>query len=109
MAATTEHQPVPGIARDEAERRVGTLVMKFGGTSVGNAERMCAVAGITAEQARRRPVALVVSAMAKITDLLLETLRRAEDLDIDTWAPGTRDTFVRVRADLVFGREIIRP
>jgi nitroimidazol reductase NimA-like FMN-containing flavoprotein (pyridoxamine 5'-phosphate oxidase superfamily) len=38
-----------------------------------------------------------------------ETLARAQALDIDTWAPGTRDTFVRVRADLVFGREISRP
>jgi nitroimidazol reductase NimA-like FMN-containing flavoprotein (pyridoxamine 5'-phosphate oxidase superfamily) len=36
-------------------------------------------------------------------------LARAEALDIDTWAPGTRDTFVRVRAELVLGREISRP
>jgi nitroimidazol reductase NimA-like FMN-containing flavoprotein (pyridoxamine 5'-phosphate oxidase superfamily) len=38
-----------------------------------------------------------------------ERLARAEALDIDTWAPGTRDTFVCVRTDLVFGREITRP
>ena len=53
------------------------LVMKFGGTSVGSAERMRAVAGIAAER-RPRPVAIVVSAMSKVTDLLLDTLRRAE-------------------------------
>lgn len=38
-----------------------------------------------------------------------DALARAEALDIDTWAPGTRDAFVRVRADLVLGREITRP
>src|ERR1035438_10499692 len=52
--------------------------MKFGGTSVGSAERMRIAAGIAAEQQPRRPVAIVVSAMSKITDLLLDTLRRAE-------------------------------
>jgi aspartokinase/homoserine dehydrogenase 1 len=54
------------------------LLMKFGGTSVGSAERMRVAACLSAEQQRRRPVAIVVSAMSKITDLLLETLRRAE-------------------------------
>ncbi len=54
------------------------LVMKFGGTSVGSAERMRIAAAIAAEQMARRPVAIVVSAMSKITDLLLDTLRRAE-------------------------------
>ncbi|HVN05860.1 MAG TPA: aspartate kinase, partial [Bryobacteraceae bacterium] len=54
------------------------LVMKFGGTSVGSAERMRIAAAITAEQEALRPVAIVVSAMSKITDLLLDTLRRAE-------------------------------
>jgi nitroimidazol reductase NimA-like FMN-containing flavoprotein (pyridoxamine 5'-phosphate oxidase superfamily) len=39
----------------------------------------------------------------------VDELARAEELDIDTWAPGTRDDFVRVRAELVFGREISRP
>ena len=52
--------------------------MKFGGTSVGSAERMRVAAAIAAEQKQRRPVAIVVSAMAKITDLLLDTLRHAE-------------------------------
>lgn len=52
--------------------------MKFGGTSMGSAERMRVAAGIIAEQSRTRPVAVVVSAMSKITDFLLETLRRAE-------------------------------
>jgi aspartokinase/homoserine dehydrogenase 1 len=54
------------------------LVMKFGGTSMGSAERMRVAAQIIAEQAMRYPLVVVVSAMSKVTDLLLETLRRAE-------------------------------
>src|SRR5271166_6131575 len=54
------------------------LVMKFGGTSMGSAERMKVAADICREQSRRRPVVAVVSAMSKITDLLLDTLRHAE-------------------------------
>jgi aspartokinase/homoserine dehydrogenase 1 len=54
------------------------LIMKFGGTSMGSADRMRVAADIIAAQQKLRPVAVVVSAMAKVTDLLLETLRRAE-------------------------------
>lgn len=54
------------------------LVMKFGGTSMGSAERIRAVAEICAGQSRSRRVVTVVSAMSKITDLLLNTLRHAE-------------------------------
>jgi aspartate kinase len=52
--------------------------MKFGGTSMGSAERMKVAAEIIAAEQKKRPVAVVVSAMSKVTDLLLETLRRAE-------------------------------
>jgi aspartokinase/homoserine dehydrogenase 1 len=54
------------------------LIMKFGGTSVGSAERMRVSAGLAAAEGRKRPVAIVVSAMSKITDLLLDTMRHAE-------------------------------
>ena len=54
------------------------LVMKFGGTSVGSAARMRVSAGLAAREQKLRPVAIVVSAMSKITDLLLETMRHAE-------------------------------
>jgi len=54
------------------------LVMKFGGTSMGSAARIAAAAEICAGQRRQRPVLVVVSAMSKITDLLLDTLRLAE-------------------------------
>ncbi len=52
--------------------------MKFGGTSMGSAERIRVSAGICAGEQRKRPVVVVVSAMSKITDLLLDTLKRAE-------------------------------
>jgi len=54
------------------------LVMKFGGTSVGSAARMKAACDLIAAQAANRPVIAVVSAMSKITDLLLDTTRLAE-------------------------------
>ena len=59
------------------------LVMKFGGTSVGSAARMKAACDLIAFQAANRPVAAVVSAMSKITDLLLDTTRMAEADDQD--------------------------
>jgi aspartate kinase len=52
--------------------------MKFGGTSVGSAERMRAACDLIAQAAAQRPVVAVVSAMSKITDLLLDTTRHAE-------------------------------
>jgi len=55
--------------------------MKFGGTSVGSAERMQATAALSSGQRKKRPVAIVVSAMSKVTDLLLETMKRAEGGD----------------------------
>lgn len=57
------------------------LVMKFGGTSMGSADRMRVAAQICADQVRQRPVVIVVSAMSKVTDLLLDTLRKAEGDD----------------------------
>jgi bifunctional aspartokinase / homoserine dehydrogenase 1 len=54
------------------------LVMKFGGTSVGSAERMKVACDLIAAEAARRPVVAVVSAMSKITDLLLDATRHAE-------------------------------
>lgn len=45
---------------------------------MGSAERMQVAAKLTADQHAKRPVAIVVSAMSKITDLLLDTLSKAE-------------------------------
>jgi aspartate kinase len=64
------------------EKNDNLLVMKFGGTSVGSAERMSTACDLIAAEAARRPVLAVVSAMSKITDLLLDTTRHAEGGDL---------------------------
>lgn len=45
---------------------------------MGSADRMRVAASLIAEQQKVRPLAVVVSAMSKVTDLLLETMHRAE-------------------------------
>ena len=72
----------------QATTSSGLLVMKFGGTSMGSAERIRVAAQISAEQRVLRPTITVVSAMSKVTDLLVDSLRKAEagdqaDLDIN--------------------------
>jgi aspartate kinase len=66
---TTEYEAVPEIAAEEARGRAGTVVMKFGGTSVANVERLRAVAKriVAAREGGNRVVA-VVSAMGDMTD-----------------------------------------
>jgi aspartate kinase len=53
------------------------LVMKFGGTSVGTAERIRAVAGLVTEAAAREPVVVVVSAVGGVTDILIAAAQDA--------------------------------
>ena len=55
------------------------LVMKFGGTSVGSSERIQTAADLIAKAAETHAVVVVLSAMSKVTDLLLDTLKSAED------------------------------
>jgi aspartate kinase len=52
--------------------------MKFGGTSMGTAERIRVAADLCSREQKRRPLVVAVSAMSKITDLLIETLQLAE-------------------------------
>jgi aspartate kinase len=58
------------------------IVMKFGGSSIESAEAVKRVAGIVAARADRHPL-VVVSAMGKTTDRLLEVGRTAVVGDID--------------------------
>ncbi|HET6451253.1 MAG TPA: aspartate kinase, partial [Spirochaetia bacterium] len=53
-------------------------VLKFGGSSVADGERMAAVTGIIAEAARKDRVAVVLSAMKPVTDRLIAAARLAE-------------------------------
>ena len=71
--ATTHFEALPSIAREDQPARVGTIVMKFGGTSVADSERLKAVAKriVGARESGGRVVA-VLSAMGKTTDELID-------------------------------------
>jgi aspartokinase/homoserine dehydrogenase 1 len=70
------------------------LVMKFGGTSVGSAARIRAAAELIRKARGGRPVVVVVSAMSKITDLLLDAMKHAEAGD----AAGLEASIAELRA-----------
>lgn len=69
------------------------IVLKFGGSSVANAERMKTVASIVREAAGRGKTALVLSAMKGVTDLLIAAARRAEE-----GSDGHKEALERIRA-----------
>jgi aspartate kinase len=68
----TEFEAVPAVAGDEPHARVGTVVMKFGGTSVGDTERLLGVVKrlVAAREDGNRVVG-VLSAMGHTTDELV--------------------------------------
>ncbi len=89
--------------------------MKFGGTSVGSATRMKAAcdlivaAGVTGTT--KRPVVAVVSAMSKITDLLLEITRHAEagdDAGMERGLATLSTRHLEAAAELVPDSELAR-
>ncbi len=76
------------------------IVMKFGGTSVGNAERFRQCAGIIASTARHDLIIVVVSAMAGVTDLIFKTIDAARHGDAATTEASVRK-FVAVHETLI--------
>ena len=66
------------------------IVMKFGGTSVGDTRAMERVAGIVKERLEQKPF-VVVSAMAQVTDQLLAMARAAGSGDARTALKLSRD------------------
>jgi aspartate kinase len=76
--ATTEYEGLPALAPEETPARAGTIVMKFGGTSVADAERLRTVAQrlVAAHETGNRVVA-VLSAMGDTTD---DLVRRAYEM-----------------------------
>jgi aspartate kinase len=69
--ATTDYEAVPAVA-GEATARAGTVVMKFGGTSVGDPQKLKDVARrIAAARAEGTRVVAVLSAMGDTTDDLV--------------------------------------
>jgi aspartate kinase len=68
--ATTEFEPLPAL--EGTEPRLGTLVMKFGGTSVADPEKIKDVARrLVAARAEGNRVVAVLSAMGDSTDELV--------------------------------------
>ena len=67
------------------------IVMKFGGTSVADAERIRAAATIVRGRLPRGPI-VVVSALAGVTDLLVRAVAAAKD--------GDREAQESILADL---------
>src|SRR5438876_6353561 len=70
--ATTDYEAVPAVERDDTAPHLGTVVMKFGGTSVADSDKLKNVAGrlVAAREGGSRVVA-VLSAMGDTTDELL--------------------------------------
>jgi aspartate kinase len=70
--ATTQYEPLPKIAADTATSRPDLVVMKFGGTSVGDVDKIKDVASrlVRAREEGRRVVG-VLSAMGDTTDELI--------------------------------------
>jgi aspartate kinase len=71
--ATTDYEAVPAVERDAEAASPATVVMKFGGTSVGDPQKLKHVAQrlVTAHESGARVVA-VLSAMGHTTDELLD-------------------------------------
>ena len=70
-----------------------TIVMKFGGTSVGDGEKVKAAAALVAKAASSEGVVVVVSAMSGVTDSLLSVAASAHDMkddEIDSFVSGIR-------------------
>lgn len=61
------------------------LVMKFGGTSVGSTERIERVASLIAAELPSVEVAVVVSAMGGVTDMLTRAAKEASRGDREHW------------------------
>ena len=77
------------------------IVMKFGGTSVGNVERVAQVAEIVkAEVQRGEQVAVVLSAMSGVTNALLKSAHEAANGSIEHLL-ATREDFQRRHMEII--------
>ena len=79
---TISYEAVPAVEGDAAAAPGNTLVMKFGGTSVGDTQKIKDVARrlVTAREAGQRVVG-VLSAMGDTTDELLSLAAAITDME----------------------------
>lgn len=75
------------------------IVMKFGGTSVGSAERMQGVADILQEHSKHADLVVVVSAMGGATDMLIRAATQASLGQEAPWK-GSRQELARRHRDV---------
>ncbi len=83
------------------------IVMKFGGTSVGNAERIANVAGIVKNNLHRNPV-VVVSAVTKITDALIRLAHESAQGKGDDTLESIRKVHYKILEILELDKELIK-
>ncbi len=81
---TLDEKSFPSIQPVSSDRRTRWLVLKFGGTSVSSLERWRTIRDLITERQRAayRPV-VVHSALAKVSNLLIEALERAVQGDYE--------------------------
>ena len=88
MATTTDYEAVPAVTPDAAARQRDVVVMKFGGSSVADTEKLRAVARrCAAARERGNRVVAVLSAMGNTTDDLIrlahEMSRKPDPRELD--------------------------
>lgn len=76
------------------------IVMKFGGTSVGNAERFRQCADIVDRAFLTDDIIVVVSAVAGVTDLIFQTIEAARKGDLGV-TNAKLDKFERIHKELI--------
>jgi aspartokinase/homoserine dehydrogenase 1 len=78
--------------------------MKFGGTSVGGAQRIAAAATIVKDYSAGRPTVVVVSAMSGVTDLLVRNAQlaaRGDEAGVDVNLATLRQRHYEASAELL--------
>ena len=81
------------------------LVMKFGGTSVGDGERIAHVAALVKTYLKRKPI-VVVSAVTKMTDSLISLSKEAA-LGKGTSLEIIRETHEKIIKDLKLDKDLL--
>jgi len=83
---------------------IGMIVMKFGGTSVGNAERIKIAGQLVIERSLQKPI-VVVSAVSGVTDLLINSAHKALSKPITT--KRIRNLHLKILKDLHLPSDLV--
>jgi bifunctional aspartokinase / homoserine dehydrogenase 1 len=85
----------------------GLRVLKFGGTSVGSAERIRALASLVAQRTDRERLVIVVSALSGVTNDLIDTAQRAARSErVDTRVGALADRHRAAARELASAAEL---